>query len=653
VRLPPRVPDAQGMIEMSFRNVEVLNFIQIMSQAMGLPMVWDEREIRGKITLVSPRRFNKADALRIFETVLDMHGFVIVRKVGSPVLQIIPSKDAARLPSPTRSGPADEKDAPHFVTQIITLRFADANQIRTALTPLQSRTAVVSVYSPANVLIVSDSQENVQRLLSILKELDVAPGDMEIAIIALKNASARRMAALIKEISGPGPQPGPPRRGAQPGQAGGGIADVRVVADERTNSIVLVGDPFGVAKAKEMLILLDVPGLSQDIGIRVFVLQHADAEELAKILREVRIPSDPGGGAGPSVRIQPPTATIPGAPGQVTATVPGSTSITADKPTNSLIVFGSTEFIQTIEEVVKKLDVRRPQVFVQALIMEMTLEKSLELGVRWQASNLIDGTAVGVGVPSASPQTLTDALAAGSTASIGILGNEIQFQGQKFLSFSAFIQATRQDQDLNVLANPQILTMNNEEAEINVSQVIPVSAKIVTNIQNQTTTEFEFKDVGVILKIKPQITGDDKVRLIINQESSSVAARQAGASTQQQAITTLKRKISTRVLVDDATTMAIGGLIQDQQVETETKVPCLGDIPVLGWFFKSRSESVRKTNLIVFIRPQIIHTREAGAGMTEEAQRRYDATQGLRRDTNETLRQNFNLPPRDPGPAKK
>ena len=649
---PPRTVDAQGMIEMNFRNIEILNFIQMMSQAMGLPMLWDEKDIRGKITLVSPRKFNKADALRIFETVLDVHGYVIVRKVGSPVLQIIPFKDAGRFPTPTRSGTTGN-DTAHFITQIFTLRFADANQIRTALAPLQSRTAAVSVYAPANVLIVSDTLENVQRMGALLKELDVAPGDMEIVIVSLKHASARRISALIREIAGPGTQPPPARRGQQPGQSGGGIADVRVVADERTNSIVLVGDAFGVAKAKEMLAMLDVPGLSQDIGIRVFVLNHADAEDLAKILKEVRIPADTSGGGGPAVRIQPQGAVVPGAPPQGQPTAPGSTSITADKPTNSLIVFGTTEFIHTIQEVVNKLDVRRPQVFVQALIMEMTLEKSLDLGVRWQSSNVVDGSAVGVGTPSASPQTLTDAMGAGSTAFIGILGNEILFQGQRFLSFSAFIQATRQDQDLNVLANPQILTLNNEEAEINVSQVIPVSAKVVTNIQNQTTTEFEFKDIGIILKIKPQITGDDKVRLIINQESSSVAARQAATSNQQQAITTLKRKISTRVLVDDASTMAIGGLIQDQQVESETKVPCLGDIPVLGWFFKSRSESVRKTNLIVFIRPQIIHTRESGANMTEDAQRRYDSTRGLRRDSDETLRQEFNLPPRDQAPARK
>jgi general secretion pathway protein D len=653
-KTPARVVDAQGLIEMNFRNVDVLNFIQIMSQAMSIAMVWDEREIKGKITLVSPRKFTKEDAFRIFETVLDMQGFSIVRKPDSPVLQIIPAKDAARFPTPTRTEGTGQSEANYFVTQIIPLRFADPNQIRVALANIMSRTAALAVYAPANVLILSDTQENVQRLMNIIKELDVAPGDVEFAIVALKFASARRLAGLLKDISGPSATPaGPARRGgAQPGQPAGGIPDVRVVADERTNSLVLVGDPFGVGKMKELMALLDVPGLAEDLGIRVFTLQHADAEDLAKILREVRIRETGAGTGGPEVRTSPAPIVTPGAPGAGGGVAPGSTTVTADKSTNSLIVFGSAEYIKTIEQVVKKLDVRRPQVFVQALIMEMTLEKSLDLGVRWQASSQAGDAVLGAGNPNAAPQTLTDALGGGTGAAIGILGNEINFQGQKFVSFSAFIQATRQDQDLNVLANPQILTLNNEEAEINVSQVIPVSAKVVTNIANQTTTEFEFKDVGIILKIKPTITGDDKVRLTINQESSSVAARQTTISATQQAITTLKRKISTHVLVDDGSTMAIGGLIQDQQVETETKVPCLGDIPVLGWFFKSRNESVRKTNLIVFLRPQIIHTRESGTEVTNEAQRRYDATRGLHKDTEDTMREAFGLPAKAPPPDK-
>ncbi|HUJ75097.1 MAG TPA: hypothetical protein VL359_09570, partial [bacterium] len=274
----------------------------------------------------------------------------------------------------------------------------------------------------------------------------------------------------------------------------------------------------------------------------------------------------------------------------------------------------------------------------------------LALGVKWQATAPAGNASAGAGFPNAAPQTLDNALANGAGAAVGILGNEIDFQGQKFTTFSGFIQATRTDQDLNVLANPQLLTLNNEEAEINVSQVVPVSAKIVTNVNNQTTTEFEFKDVGIILKITPQITGDDKVRLLIDQQSSSIATQQT-LSTNQNAITTLKRQLTTKVLVDNNSTMAIGGLIQDQTVVSQTKVPCLGDIPVMGWFFKSRQESVQKTNLIIFIRPLIIHSQDEGESATRSATERYEETRGPRPDTEQRLRSEMGLPPGQGNPA--
>jgi len=637
---------------MNFRNVDILSFVQIMSQAMNIPMAWDEREIKGKITVVSPRRFNRADAFKIFETVLDMQGFTVIRREDSPLVQIVPSKDAARYPSPTITEETEGGGPGGFVTQIIPLRFADATQVRAALQQIQSKTAAIAVYTPGNLLIASDTQDNIGRLLSIIHELDIEPGDVEFVVIRLRYGSTRLLAPLLTNLFA--------SRRNQPGQpAQAGLPELRIVSEDRTNSLILAGDAFAISKVRELLESLDVPGVVQNVGVRVFKLQHADAEDLTKILRDVRVSPNIGPLSGaPSA-----PAPAPGAPppppapsagvgaGAVGSAFGAGTGITADKPSNSLIVFGSPDFIQAIEEMVSKLDVRRAQVFVQVLIMEMTLDKSLNLGIRWQASSPVGDSVLGAGNPNAAPQTLNSALASGQGAAIGVVGNQINFNGQTFTSFSGFIQATRQDQDLNVLANPQLLTLNNEEAEINVSQVIPVSAKILTNVNNQTTTEFEFKDVGIILKITPQITGDDKVRLIINQESSSVASQQSAVSISQSAITTLKRKLSTKVLVDDSSVMAIGGLIQDQQVVAETKVPCLGDIPFMGWLFKTRNESLRKTNLIVFIRPQIIHTQEQGESATRAASSRYEDTKGVRKDTEDRLRRDMGLPPA-PVPVK-
>ncbi len=277
--------------------------------------------------------------------------------------------------------------------------------------------------------------------------------------------------------------------------------------------------------------------------------------------------------------------------------------------------------------------------------MEMSFEKSRQLGVRWQAADTVTDGLVGVGVPDATPQTLEGALSSGAGSAVGVIGDEITFGGEQFLSFSGFIQATQQDQDLNVLANPQLLTLNNQEAEINVSQVVPVSTRTVTNNNLQTTTEFEFKDVGIILNITPQITGEDKVRLLIAQESSAIAARQDIQNIQQQAITTLKRKLNTQVVVDDDTTMAIGGLIQDQEVETETKVPCLGDIPVLGYLFKTEQIDVRKTNLVIFIRPRIILSQDDLRAATTRSQERFDELRNPESEGERRLRADFRLAP--------
>ncbi len=635
------IKSASGSIEMNFKNVDLVNFLTIMSQALDLPLVWDETKIRGSITLVSPHSFEREDALRIFETVLEMHGYTTLRTPDSPLVQIVPATDAPRLPSPTRGKDATGRDS-FFVTQIIPLKYADANQVRAAITPLMSKSAGLAIYAPGNVLVLSDTEANVRRMQDIIKELDVPPGDTGFTVVVLKNASASKLAPLLTTLSAALPadtpgQPAPRGRRAAAGPQGG--SDVKIVSDDRTNTLILVGDPLVIDKFKEIIATLDTPGAVQERGVKVFRLEFADATELVKILKDVSLRTEPT----PGQPVTPQAAAAAAAASRFT--------LTADKATNTLIVFGSPELIDTMGAMVTALDVRRPQVFVEVLIMEMSLAKSLDLGVQWQAAGKVTNGIVGVGTPDATPRTLDNALAAGQGAAVGVIGNEITFAGQKFTSFSGFIRATAQDQDLNVLANPQLLTLNNQEAQINVSQVVPVSTRTTTNQSLQSTTEFEFKDVGIILKITPQITGDDKVRLVIDQESSSIAAKQNVQNIQQQAITTLKRKLNTQIVVDNNTTMAIGGLIQDQTVVTETKVPCLGDIPLLGWLFKSTNDTVNKTNLIVFIRPHIILSPDDMRAQTIHSQERFDTAREPKFNAEPMLRENFEIVPK-PAPAK-
>ena len=906
-RKSPRKRTARGGVEMNFNNIEMSIFLSVMAEALGLPLTWDGTKIRGKITLVSSRKFRQRDALRIFETVLSMHGLTTVQTPGSPLLQVVPTATASRLPSPTRpQGRAGRRG--FFRTRIISLKNADANQVRAALTPLMSKSAAMAVYAPANVLVLSDTTTNIRRLMQIIRAMDVPSEDVtftvvklkfakanklapivtnlsstlppaktrprqgrrpagrvtqmakgggktlkvvadertnslilvgsadlirrvkeiivlldvqaeeiSFAVLTLKFARAKNLAPIVSSLSGvlPGVQAGKPGRrpsgrtqsargagvkvvadertntlilvgepdlikrikllvtrldiptkkvtyavltlkyasakglepivsslssklpsqvsgaggtpsakGASP--VGGTSREFKVVADERTNKLILIGDPERILRIKDIVALLDVPaeeiqtvvlslkyasarklepiitslstalptvsvsaggkngdkkvsaarvsqatafkavadertntlilvgdtrlikkfrhiislldvpGLVEEKGVKVITLEHADALEMVKILKGVDIKADPQGKSDAAQASSGPLSKL---------------TITADKATNSIIIFGSAEVIETMVEMVSQLDVPRPQVYVEVLIMEMTLEKSLQLGIRWQGTGKGSDGVVGAGFPDAAPRTLATALTAGAGSVIGVVGNEITFAGEKFATFSGFIQATKQDQDINVLANPQLLTLNNQEAEINVSQVVPVSTRTITNANLQTTTEFEFKDVGIILSITPQITGKDKIRLIINQESSSIASRQTVQNLNQMAITTLKRKLKTIVVVDNDTTMAIGGLIQEQTVVTETKVPCLGDIPLVGWLFKTKSDSLRKTNLIIFIRPRIIATREDMDAATGRVRGRFDELRSPKVDADGVLRKSFGLP-KAPEPEK-
>ncbi|MDH4225707.1 MAG: type II secretion system secretin GspD, partial [Deltaproteobacteria bacterium] len=620
----PSNPDA---IEMNFRNVDIVNFLTIMSDSIGVPFLWNDQEIKGKITLVSPKKFSRKDAYKLFETVLAMHGFTTVRSKSSPVVQVVPIQDASRYPGQT--GDEEGGRGNSFITRIVSLKYADPNQVKAALTPLLNKNASLAVYPPANVMILSDVSANVERLMSIITTLDVEPGDISYQVIPLEYASAQRLAAILTSVVNAISRPVPGRPPVQPGQMGG----VTVVAEERINALVIVADPSTLSQMNKLITALDQPGKTEMSGFKVYRLANASAEEMEKVLNRVKAGAEAG-----STAKGVPQASLGGQ-----GPPPGLT-ITSDNATNSLIVFGPPDMMITMDKIITQLDVRRAQVYVEALIMETTLDKSLQLGIKWQTANLSPDGVIGGGFPNSSPSTLDQALGSGTGAVVGVIGNQITFQGQTFNSFTGFIEATRQDTDLNILANPQLLTLDNQEAEINVSQVIPVSTKTVRGQDLLTTTEFEFKDVGIILKITPQITGNNKVQLKINQESSSVAAAQVLQSqSNQQAITTLKRTIHSTVLVDNSSTVAIGGLIQDKEISNEVKVPCLGDIPILGWFFKRTSEGLQKTNLIVFIRPTIINSQADLARVTRRVQERYDATRKPSANTRKTLRKGFGL----------
>ncbi len=635
----PKRANRGNTVELNFEKVSIPTFLRMMSEALDLALVWDESKVRGEITLISPKAFKKADALRIFESVLNLHGYSILKQDGAPLTRVVPSKEASRQPSTLRKGSLST--GRFFETRIISLRYIDANALRNTLAPLLSTTAGITVHTQANVIVLADSPAGIQRAMRIIRALDVPAGEGEFKVLPLRYADASTLASMLGSM-------GRVRVQGQPQQG----RNISIVAEPRTNSLVLSGAREEVTRAERIVTKLDIPSTDRPRGFRVIRLQHANAEKVLKILREVDVNSvSQAIAAGGQAQAQANQVPRQGRGGRLNNNTTGRNvgfSLSADSATNSLVVFGAEAVLNAVEGMVRELDMNQPQVLVEMLVMEVTLEKSLRLGVRWQGGDTNNTTLGGAGFPDATPRNLSDSLGDSQNALLGVVGNSISFGGQNFVSFRGFLQATRDDQDLNVLANPQVLTLNNKAAEVNVGSVVPVSTRTITNSQLQTSTEYEFKDVGVILKVTPQITAGNKVRLKIEQETSSIATQEnLVSSEQQQAITTLKRKINTEVLIDNQSTMAIGGLIQSQTVKNVTKTPCLGDLWVIGHLFRYRQDEIRKTNLIVFIRPTVIRNEDDLRKISERLDARYQEsikTDVDNQNLNKALRKDFERP---------
>lgn len=402
--------------------------------------------------------------------------------------------------------------------------------------------------------------------------------------------------------------------------------DGNIIAYPPTNSLIVTDSVHNIKKLESLLRFLDVPAPEGRGKINVYYLKHANAEDIAKVLSSLvaRMPTPPGA-APPGAAVGP--ATI----------LEGAVTITADKATNSLIIVASPIDYETVRDVIQKLDIRRRQVYVEAAIVEMSLAKQRELGFEFRAVSEIEQgkiTAVGgTNFGSMGPAVAGGpaALAGMSGLSVGAVKGTFTFKGVEYLNIGALLRALQTDGDVNVLSTPNILTTDNQKAEIMVGENIPfVTGQTQTAATGGTAilTSVERKDVGITLRLTPQITSDDNVRLDLYQEISSVTAT-AGLNPNVVGPSTSKRSASTTVVVKDRETVVIGGLIRDNVTTTTSKVPLLGDIPILGWLFKSKSTKVEKTNLMIFITPYIIKNEGDAAEITRK---KGDALEEFRRE---------------------
>jgi len=617
----PQVNSQDGpTITPNYKDADLSQIIQAVSEVTGKNFIIDPR-VNAKVTMLSATPMTPAAFYEAFLSVLQVYGYVAVP--AGKVIKIIPNTDQRVVPAndlPTSvSATSDE-----IVTQIIAMKNVSAAQLVPILRPLIPQYGQLAAYAAGNMLIISDRASNVSRIVRIVERMDQT-GDEPIEVIALHNASAADVVRIVNSLNQGG-------QGAE-----GAAAAAKIVADDRTNSILLTGEKSQRLKIKALIINMDTP-LATGGDTQVRYLRYADAEKISDKLK---------GQATASAKAQggPPTAGTGGG----TSNVDASVTIWADVATNALIITAPPKIMKSLMAVIDKLDIRRAQVQVEAIIVEIDVNKTANIGVQW----LLDGgNNYGYGVTNlpGSGTSIVDLAAAvlgatGSTATTSSLANSTtgtlgttggissstvgtggtfalgKYNSNTGKGFAALIQALRSDGSSNIISTPSLITMNNEEAEVKVTQEIPLitgSYSSSTASVSGTTSPFttiQREEVGTILKVTPHINEGNSVQLKIEQEDSSPGAKLANSAD----ISTNKRSIKTTVLIEDGGVIVLGGLMSDTVLESEDRIPGLGAIPLIGNLFKSRSGSRQKKNLLVFIRPKILRDATATES-TSEAQ---------------------------------
>jgi general secretion pathway protein D len=598
-------PAAKGTryVTIDFDNVDIQVFIKFISELTGKNFIFDDK-VKGKVTVISPKKIAVDEVYKVFTSVLDIYGFTTAP--SGDVTKIIPSQLAREKSMETRLPQDDITSEDKMVTQIISLEHANPDEMKRVLDPLISKSSVILSYPPTGMLVIADLLSNIKRLREIIDALDVEGVGETISYIPLKHASAAETLKSLNSVFL---------------RQKGMLAPIKIVADERTNAIIISATENDTLQVKGLINLMDKEIPKGTGMIRVYYLQNAKAEDTAKVLTTL-----------------PQQAKMPdGKPAALSKAV----QIVADKATNSLIITADTADYQIIEDVIKKLDITRHMVYLEALIMEVNANKNFKLGVEWMAAGKISDyySAIGGGsgeggkfpitsgllTPSSTSSTASlPSLASGLT--LGVIGQAIKVAtvgGTEitFPTLAAFIQAYQSDTDVRILSTPQLLTLDNEEAEMTVGKNVPyVTRQDTTTTSTINYSNYEYKDVGITLKVTPQINKEGFVRLKIDQSVTKLDAQtqDVGTGVKILAPTTLKRTAKTTVTVRSGDTVVIGGLIEDYTSDAVYKIPLLGDIPLLGWLFKFKSKVGDKTNLFIFITPRIIQKPEDAVNIHQD-----------------------------------
>jgi general secretion pathway protein D len=630
-----------GRITPNFKDADITQITEAVAAATGKNFIIDPR-VRAQVTMISSTPMSPAAFYEAYLAILQVHGFIAVP--AGDVIKVLPDANARQIPSvdlPDHvSSTSDE-----IVTQVIDVKNVSAAQLVPILRPMIAQYGHLAAYPTSNILIISDRANNVNRIIRIIRRIDQV-GDQDVEIVPLQNASSAEIVRVINSL--------------YQGQAGGpegGATPTKVVADERSNSVLIGGDQSQRLRIRALVAHLDTP-LEAGGDTQVRYLRYADAEKIAPKLKEqitgVAQASAGAGGAGASA--------------SPTAQAEKSAMVWADAQNNALVITAPPKIMHAVMDILDKLDIRRPQVLVEAIIVEVTTDKTAEFGVNWAAFsknssssvpaasfvNPVGGASIVdlAGDVAAAANGTSATLPTGTTLAVG----RIAAGG---LNFAAMVRAIRGDTDTNIIATPSTMTLDNQEAEIKVAEEVPyITGSFATNTgattNNGNVNPFQTvqrEEVGTILKVTPQIAAEgNSVVLKISIESSSVLP----TSVSPVDITTSKRTITTNVLIENGGIVVLGGLIQDSNNKSDQKVPFLSSIPLIGLAFKTRQAQATKNNLMMFIRPQIIRDQTQAAYQTD-SKYNYMRDQELSYDKREFLPllpgvSKPKLPPAPPAP---
>ncbi|MCK5395588.1 MAG: type II secretion system secretin GspD [Gammaproteobacteria bacterium] len=590
-------------ITLNLKDADIRALISTVSKFTGKNFIIDPR-VKAKVTVISANTLTPEAVYEVFLSVLQVHGYAAV-PTGS-VIKIVPEVNAKQGPLPL-STRQDTYLSDELITKIIRLDHVPASQLVPILRPLVPQQGHLAAYNPTNTLIITDHAGNIRRLLKIIAGVD-RPDSDELEIIPLKHASASELVRILNSLNTGG------------AAAKGATKKVKLAADDRTNSVLVTGERSSRLRMRATISYLDTPLEDGGGNTHVIYLKYAKAENLAKILTGLK---EEGKRAKASKVKAAPTKVTTG------SVISQNAIIQADEETNALIITADQNTVKNLKAVIRQLDIRRAQVLIEAIIAEITTTNDKEIGVGLAVdASQRDSGALPVGVSNFAGvgdlllAALGDAVPTSlpSGLSFGIGG-----EGSSGVRYGALLRALQTDQNTNILSTPNIVTLDNEEAELIVGQNLPfVTGSFTGTGSTDPSNPFqtiERQDVGLTLKVTPQINEGDTVKLVIEQETSSVIP-----GTVELGIATRKRSIKTSVLVDDGGILILGGLIQEEVTDTESKVPLLGDIPLIGFLFRSQSTTKSKANLMVFLRPSILRDHRDAAFITNE---KYNYIRGI------------------------